>query len=74
MKVFTVEFTIFNGVYWKNVDYEITETSIEKLKEAVFVELEWMSSGQSKEEKWLTIEKSIIESELVFPIVKEKIW
>jgi hypothetical protein len=74
MKVFTVEFTIFSGVHWKNVTYEITETSIEKLKEAVFVELEWMSSGQSKEEKWLTIEKSIIESELVFPIVKEKIW
>jgi hypothetical protein len=74
MKVFTVEFTFFSGLYWSNVDCTITETSYEKLKEVVFTELEYMSDSKTKEEKWMDIEKHVIETELKFPIVVVRPW
>lgn len=74
MKVFKVEYTIFNGVYWANTDYEITATSLEELKTAVMDSLQWMSQSISIEEKWKLIEKHIVETELTFPIVTEKVW
>lgn len=74
MKVFTVEFTIFNAVHWKNTDYKITAQTIEELEKAVMNELQWMSQSITPEEKWKLIQKNIVETELVFPIVEERVW
>ena len=74
MKVFVVEFTIFNGVHWKNTDYKITAQTMEELEKAVMNELQWMSQSITPEEKWLSIQKNILETELVFPIVEERVW
>jgi len=74
MKVFIVEFTIFNAVHWKNTDYKITATSFEELETAVLNELQWMSQSITPEEKWKIIQKNVIETDLVFPIVEERVW
>jgi len=74
MKVFIVEFTIFNAVHWKNTDYKITATSFEELEKAVMNELQWMSQNITTEEKWKMIQKNVIETDLVFPIVEERVW
>jgi hypothetical protein len=71
MKIFVVEFTIFNGVYWKYTDYKITATSVEELKSAVLAELQWMREpGISVEDKWEQIQSHIFEDTLKFPIVQ----
>ena len=74
MKVFIVEFTIFNAVHWKNTDYKITATSFEELEKAVMNELQWMSQSITPEEKWKMIQKNVVETDLVFPIVEERVW
>ena len=75
MKVFVVEFTIFNGVDWKYVDYKITATSFEELKIAVLAELQWMSEpGISVEDKWEKIQSYVFEDTLEFPIVQKAKW
>jgi hypothetical protein len=72
MKVFVVEFTIFNGVDWKYVDYKITATSVEELKSAVLAELQWMREpGVSIEDKWKQLQSYIFEDTLEFPIVQK---
>lgn len=40
MKVFTVEFTIFNAIHWKNVNYRITAKTEKELKDAVWEQLQ----------------------------------
>jgi hypothetical protein len=74
MKVFIVEFTIFNVVHWKYTDYKITATSFEELEKAVMNELQWMSQSITPEEKWKMIQKNVVETNLVFPIVEERVW
>lgn len=74
MKIFIIEFTIFNGVYWKDTDYKITAQTVEELERAVMSELQCMSENITPEEKWSLIKKDIIETELVFPIVESRIW
>lgn len=72
MKVFTLEFSFFCGVNWKNVDFEITAISMEELEESVKKELENMHSNMCIEEKWNLIKKNVVEKELTFPIVVQK--
>lgn len=74
MKVYILEFTIFNGVHWKKVDYKITAQTLEELKIATMNELRWMSEKITPEEKWNLIQKDIIETTLTFPIIQINVW
>lgn len=81
MKVFTIEFTMFNGVVWEQTEYKITETSKKKLEVAVKSTLNMMSeykeprkisSGRKTiDEKWEEIKENVVETELKFPIIEK---
>ena len=75
MKVFTVEFTMFSGVEWNDVDYKITAQTFEELETAVLNELQWMSDSRTTVvDKWDTIKNYVIETDLVFPIIEKSTW
>jgi hypothetical protein len=70
MKVFTIEFTAFNQVYWKNVDYRIIAQSLEELEKVVRDELQWCKSLNT----WETLLPRVREEELIFPIIHKSVW
>ena len=75
MKIFTVDFYLFNKVLWKQCEYNITALSNEQLKDAVIKILEQgYYNDVEVNEAWLDIEKDIKEEELIFPIVVENIF
>ena len=75
MKVFTVEFTMFSGLEWKNVDYKIRAQTFEELETAVLNELQWMSDSRTTVvDKWDAIKNYVIETDLVFPIIEKSTW
>jgi hypothetical protein len=71
VKVFILEFTMSNGVHWANTDYKVTATSMEELEVAV---MNILQRTMTNEEMWNQIKTNVIQTELTFPIVDEKIW
>ena len=69
MKIFKVEFTMFCGVEWNIVDYEIIASSMAELEDAVMDELQWMSEEITEKQKWNIIKKNIVEDYFKFPII-----
>lgn len=76
MRVFVIEFSMFNAVLWEEISYKITAETHEQLEKAVMDKLRWMPFGGdiTPEEKWKLIQKNITETDLVFPIVDERIF
>lgn len=70
MKIFVVNFSMYDNTENIGIEYLIEALTKEQLKDSVMTILLMFSKDNDINlNKWLNIEKQICESELVFPII-----
>lgn len=74
MKVFKVEFSIYNRTLWKRLNYKIHTETMEQMEESIkkiIVKSKGEIDQDFMDSKWESIKKDIVEEKLEFPLIDE---